>query len=117
MGLSAASSNGSSVYTKMKTKTMENDKTKIIKDGTVVVEQTYSSPTDKVWQALTDLQQMRQWYFDLADFKAEVGFSFQFLAGSDDKKWLHLCEVTEVEPGRKLTYSWRYDGYEGISYV
>ncbi|MFK8843598.1 SRPBCC domain-containing protein, partial [Escherichia coli] len=29
----------------------------------------------------------------------------------------HLCEVTEVEPGRKLTYSWRYDGYEGISYV
>jgi uncharacterized protein YndB with AHSA1/START domain len=60
---------------------------------------------------------MRQWYFDLADFKPEPGFEFQFLAGTDDKKWLHLCKVTDVVPGRKLTYSWRYDGYEGNSYV
>lgn len=60
---------------------------------------------------------MRQWYFDLEDFKPEVGFSFQFLAGTDEKKWLHLCEVTAADLGRKLTYSWRYDGYEGMSFV
>jgi uncharacterized protein YndB with AHSA1/START domain len=83
----------------------------------VVVKRTYDAPIEKVWAALTDVSQMRQWYFDLADFKPEPGFEFQFLAGTDDKKWLHLCKVTDVVPGRKLTYSWRYDGYEGNSYV
>lgn len=96
---------------------MENNIKASNKGGTVIVEQVYDVPTAKVWQALTDVKQMRHWYFDLEDFKAEVGFRFQFLAGTDDKKWLHVCEVTAVEPGRKLTYSWRYDGYEGISYV
>ena len=32
-------------------------------------------------------------------------------------QYLHLCEVTEVIPEKKLTYSWRYDGYEGNSFV
>lgn len=25
--------------------------------------------------------------------------------------------MTEVSPGKKITYSWCYDGYDGISYV
>ena len=29
----------------------------------------------------------------------------------------HLCKVTEVVPGKKLAYSWRYDGYPGDSLV
>jgi uncharacterized protein YndB with AHSA1/START domain len=60
---------------------------------------------------------MKQWYFDLAEFKPEVGFEFQFLAGDNKKQWLHLCKVTEVEEKKKIAYSWRYEGYTGISYV
>lgn len=60
---------------------------------------------------------MKQWYFDFAEFKPEVGFEFQFLAGKDEKKYLHLCKITEVIAGKKLTYSWRYGGYEGNSFV
>jgi uncharacterized protein YndB with AHSA1/START domain len=60
---------------------------------------------------------MRQWYFDLADFKAETGFEFQFEGGPDDRKYLHKCRVTEVVPGKKLQYSWRYEGFEGNSFV
>ena len=60
---------------------------------------------------------MKQWYFDLVEFKHEVGFEFEFYAGDEKKKWLHLCKITEVVIGKKLTYSWRYDGYAGISYV
>jgi uncharacterized protein YndB with AHSA1/START domain len=30
---------------------------------------------------------------------------------------LHLCKITEVVIGKKLSYSWRYDGYEGNSFV
>ena len=82
-----------------------------------VIERTYNAPIERVWKAITDRDEMKQWYFDLADFKPEVGFEFSFEGGTDNNKYLHLCTVTEVEPGRKITYSWRYDGYEGNSFV
>jgi uncharacterized protein YndB with AHSA1/START domain len=82
-----------------------------------VIERIYNAPVSRVWQAITDRDQMKQWYFELAEFKAEVGFEFTFTGGPEDRKYLHLCQITEVEPGRKLIYSWRYDGYEGNSFV
>jgi len=82
-----------------------------------VIERTYSTPVDKVWQAITDKDKMRQWYFDLKEFKAEVGFEFTFVGGSEDKQYLHLCRITEVEPQKKLAYSWQYEGYPGESVV
>ena len=44
-------------------------------------------------------------------------FEFRFTAGSEKKKYLHICKITQVVSGQKLTYSWRYDGYEGMSHV
>ncbi len=82
-----------------------------------VIERTYNAPADKVWQAITDKDKMRQWYFDLKEFKPEVGFEFQFSGGSKEKTYLHLCKITEVITGRKLTHSWQYDGYPGESFV
>jgi uncharacterized protein YndB with AHSA1/START domain len=61
---------------------------------------------------------MKQWYFDLAEFRPEVGFEFSFTGqGQKGVQYLHHCKVTEVVVGKKLTYSWRYEGYEGMSYV
>ena len=88
-----------------------------MKDEPFVIERTFNASVDKVWKAVTDKNEMKQWYFDLKEFKPEVGFEFQFLAGDDKKQWLHLCKVTEVVDKKKITYSWRYDGYTGISYV
>ena len=82
-----------------------------------VIERTFNAPVEKVWKAITDKNEMKQWYFDLAEFKPEVGFEFQFEGGTENKRYLHLCKVTEVLPQKKLTYSWRYDGYEGNSFV
>jgi uncharacterized protein YndB with AHSA1/START domain len=82
-----------------------------------VKEITINVTIEKVWNAITDKDQMKQWYFDLKEFKPEVGFEFQFYAGDEKKQWLHLCKITEVVKEKKLTYSWRYDGYSGISYV
>lgn len=82
-----------------------------------IIERTFSVSSEKIWKAITDKDQMKQWYFDLAEFKPEVGFEFQFFAGTEDKKWLHVCKVTEAITNKKLTYSWRYDGHYGISYV
>lgn len=88
------------------------------KNDPFVIERTYNTPMEKVWKAITDKNEMKQWYFDLADFKPEVGFEFNFNGGEEGKKqYLHLCKITEVVPNKKLTYSWRYDGYKGISYV
>jgi uncharacterized protein YndB with AHSA1/START domain len=82
-----------------------------------VIERTYNAKPDKVWQAITDKDKMKEWYFDLKEFKPEVGFKFEFSGGSKEKQYLHLCKVTEVIPGKKLTHSWQYDGYPGESFV
>lgn len=82
-----------------------------------VIERIFNAPVIKVWQALTDNKQMKLWYFDLPEFKPEIGFEFQFVAGEENKKYLHLCKVIDVVDGKKLTYSWRYDGYPGNSFV
>lgn len=83
----------------------------------LTIERLFDASISKVWQAITQKELMKQWYFDLAEFKAEIGFKFEFVGGPPEKEYLHLCEVTEVIPEKKLTYSWRYDGYEGNSFV
>ena len=88
-----------------------------MKQEPLIIERTYNAPPETVWQAITDRDQMKLWYFDIKDFKPEVGYEFQFDAGDDKKTYRHLCKVTEVVKGKKITYSWRYDGYEGNSFV
>jgi len=82
------------------------------------IERTYPVTAEKVWRAITDPDEMKNWYFNLPGFKAEVGYEFSFMGGPPDGiQYNHLCKVTEVIPGRKLTYSWRYSGYDGNSFV
>ncbi len=84
----------------------------------ILITRVFDANIDQVWKAITSKEQMQRWYFDLAEFKAEVGFQFQFTGGpSPEKQYLHLCEITEVIPNKKLTYSWRYDGHAGNSFV
>ena len=83
----------------------------------IVIERTFNVSAANVWKAITNKDQMKEWYFDLKKFKAEPGFEFQFEGGPDDRSYLHLCKITEVIPERKLRYSWRYDGYGGVSFV
>jgi uncharacterized protein YndB with AHSA1/START domain len=83
----------------------------------IIIERTYHAPVAKVWKALTDKTLMKEWYFDLAEFKAECGFEFSFLGGPDGRSYKHLCKVVEVEEGKKIAYTWRYEGYEGDSLV
>lgn len=89
-----------------------------MKNEPFVIERTYSAPVEKVWQAITDKEQMKEWYFTLDDFKPEVGFEFTFPGqGTKGEKYIHLCKITEVDPGKKLTYSWRYENLPGNSFV
>jgi len=83
----------------------------------VVVERTLNAPVPRVWRALTDVDQMRQWYFDLKAFKPEVGFEFEFLVEHEGNRYHHLCKVTDVVPQEKIAYTWRYKGEPGDSLV
>ena len=84
----------------------------------LVVERRFAAPADRVWKAITDNEDMRRWYFDIAEFRPEVGFEFQFEAQDNEgRRWIHRCRVAEVIRGQKLAYSWRYEGSTGNSLV
>ena len=89
-----------------------------MKNESVVVERTYNAPIDKVWSAITNVNEMKNWYFQLEDFKPKVGFKFDFLGGPEEgPQYLHLCEITEVIEGKTIAYTWRYDNYPGNTLV
>jgi uncharacterized protein YndB with AHSA1/START domain len=89
-----------------------------MKNEPYVIERTYNAPVARVWKAITDRDQMKEWYFDIADFKPEPGFEFTFTGiGKGGIEYIHLCKIMEVIPSEKLKYSWRYKGYEGDSFV
>jgi uncharacterized protein YndB with AHSA1/START domain len=83
----------------------------------VVVEQTFDSTIADVWEAITNKDKMKQWYFDVAEFKAEVGFEFSFMGENEGRKFKHLCRITEVVPEKRLVHTWQYEGYPGLSTV
>lgn len=92
-----------------------NQKTELT--GAVVVERIFNAPIARVWQTLTDVDQMRAWYFDLKEFKPEPGFEFEFVVEHEGNNYHHLCKVTEVIPEKKIAYTWRYKGEPGDSLV
>lgn len=83
----------------------------------LVVEATYHAPLSRVWNAISENSEMKNWYFDLEEFEAVPSFKFEFYGDPENKKYLHLCEVTYAVPNKKLSYTWRYDGYPGNSLV
>lgn len=85
-------------------------------DEPIVVEQTFNAPIDTVWKAITQIDLMRQWYFDnIPAFRPEVGFETQFNVSSGDRNFLHMWRVTEVVPRQKIAYRWRFAGIPGES--
>jgi uncharacterized protein YndB with AHSA1/START domain len=88
-----------------------------MKNAPFTIEQLYNAPVQKVWKALTDKAQMKEWYFDVSGFKPEVGFEFQFEGGTPERSYTHLCKVTEMIKEKKLSYTWSYKGYPGLSTV
>jgi uncharacterized protein YndB with AHSA1/START domain len=91
--------------------------TKNLETEAVVVERTFNAPVARVWKALTDVDQIREWYFELKEFEAEVGFEFEFVVEHQGNSYHHLCKVTDVVSQKKLAYTWGYKGESGESLV
>ncbi len=83
----------------------------------IIVEETYSAPIEKIWLALTSKEEMKDWYFDVQDFKPEVGNEFHFYEPGGTK-YHHKCKILQIIPLQKLQHSWTYPDYtKGISIV
>ena len=83
----------------------------------LVKEVILDAPVSRVWQALTNKDELKQWCFEMNAFKPEVGFEFQFFGEKDGHKYLHLCKVLEAEPEKKMKWLWSYDNVPGDTYV
>lgn len=84
----------------------------------IQVEQTFKVSGATLWNAITQHEQMIQWYFEnIPSFEATVGFKTGFNVNSGERDFYHLWEVTEVIPQQKIVYNWKYTDYEGDSNV
>ncbi len=81
----------------------------------IKLEKAYPHPIERVWRAISDKDELRNWYFDFSEqFNLNTGHVFEWSAGPPDgKKWLHRGKITEILPGTKLAYTWEYPGYAG----
>jgi len=96
----------------------KSPKNKNTKMDPIIIERTFNVPAEKVWEAITDINQMKQWYFpQLENFKPEEGFETEFNVHHEGKDYFHIWQVKEVVPLKKISVEWKYRGYPGNSLV
>ncbi len=83
----------------------------------LVIKQEYKAPVALVWKCISDKELMKKWYFDIPDFQLQIGAIFHFEGGKEGRRYIHECEIVEIVPLKKLKYSWKYQGYTGLSFV
>jgi len=73
---------------------------------TLVIEKEMAHPPQKIWRALTQGPLIKEWLMD-NDFQPVVGHKFNFRS-TPNPHWDGIIhsEVLEVEPHRKLSYTW-----------
>ena len=83
-------------------------------NDSIIVEQILDRPISNVWKAISNPNEMKQWFFEqIEDFKPEVGFKTSFVVQVEDRKYTHLWEIIEVIPQKKIVYSWKYAEHQG----
>ncbi len=88
------------------------------KENPIEVRASFDQPAEIVWPAITQREEMVQWYFEqLHAFEPRVGFETSFKVSSGGRSFIHLWRVTEVVPGRKISYAWLHPDYPGRGQV
>lgn len=83
----------------------------------IVVQQFLNASSQKVWKAITEVEQMRQWYFpNIPDFRTEIGFETRFLVQNEGRNFTHIWKIKEVVPHNLIGYSWNFEEYAGEGY-
>jgi len=72
---------------------------------------TIQEQAEKIWQALTKKDQMKEWYFHIPDFELKVGTEFNFYEPGEKNEYHHRCIIKEIEPNKKLSYTWTHPSH------
>lgn len=84
----------------------------------IVVEQVFNAKIREVWNAITELDQMKKWFFsNIPSFEPIVGFRTEFNIKSGERNFHHVWEITEVITGKRIKYRWSYREYKGEGLV
>lgn len=84
----------------------------------IIVERAFDHPPGAVWAALTEHERMLGWFFsEIPEFRPEPGFETRFVVSPGERSFTHIWRITAVEPGRSITYDWRYEEYPGVGAV
>ena len=75
-------------------------------------ERSLPHPADKVWRAITDPAEMRQWFPAAVDYEQRVGAPMSFRFDDPDAPPTD-GEVTELDPPRLFAFDW---GGEGLRF-
>ncbi|MBT8195138.1 MAG: SRPBCC domain-containing protein [Bacteroidia bacterium] len=87
-------------------------------DPPIITEQEFNKSIDEVWNAITDVEQMREWFFEnIPAFEPVVGFETLFDVKSEVRTFPHAWKVTAVSPQKSITVNWKFNGYQGDSNV
>lgn len=83
-------------------------------DAPIIVEQVYNVSKSRLWNALTQLEEMQAWYFPMLEsFEAKVGFETKFTISHEGYVFPHIWLVTEVIEQDRIDYEWTFEGYKG----
>jgi len=63
----------------------------------IIVEQEFDASAERLWSAITDQDQMVQWYFaEITGFKLEVGHKVEFTVSVEDRDFIHQSENVDL---------------------
>ena len=65
------------------------------------------APRDEVWQALTDPEQLADWFANDVELDLRPGGDARFGWDNGEQR---RATVTEVKPGERLAFSWEDEG-------
>lgn len=73
----------------------------------ITVEAVFDTEKQKVWEAITNPEVMKIWYFNISNFNLSIGNEFSFYE-TDGTTYLHQCKVLNFEENKLLQHTWTH---------
>ena len=75
------------------------------------------APPGRIWKAITDKEQMKEWYFDIPDFELKEGTVFNFYEPGGKREFHHQCRILQIDPDKKFSHTWTHPSHSRGSSV
>lgn len=75
--------------------------------NTIKVEAVFNATQSQVWEALTNPEIMKVWYFTIPNFELTEGKEFQFYE-NEGTNFLHVCKILKIEKQHLFQHTWTH---------